>query len=64
MALQFTVPDMACSACSETITKAITALDPMAKVEANLQTKQVNIETQVPAAEIRQAITTAGYTLA
>ena len=64
MTLQFVVPNMACSACAETITQALAALDPAAKVEADTKTKQVNIETQTPELEVRQAIAAAGYTIA
>jgi len=64
MTLQLTVPDMACSACVTTITQVVTAIDPTAKVEADPKTKQVNIETQKPEAEVKQAIAAAGYTVA
>jgi copper chaperone len=64
MTLQLTVPNMACSACADTITQAIIALDPSAKVEANAQTKLVNIDSQVDPDLIKQAIATAGYTVA
>ena len=64
MTLQLTVPDMACSACSDKITKAIKAIDPAATVQADTKTKQVNIETQVAEPTIKQAITDAGYTVA
>lgn len=64
MTLELTVPNMACSACSETITKAIHALDPNAAVQADPKTKLVNIETQASEIDIKQAITNAGYTVA
>ncbi len=64
MTLQLTVPNMACSACGDTITKAIKAIAPAATVQADLKTKQVNVETQATEAEIKQAITDAGYTVA
>lgn len=64
MTLQLTVPDLACSACSETITKAVKAIDSTATVQADPKTKQVNVETQATEAEIKQAITGAGYTVA
>lgn len=63
MTLQFTVSDMACSACVKTITQAVTAIDPAAKVEADVKTKQVSVETQKPEIEVKQAIVTAGYTV-
>jgi copper chaperone len=64
MTLQLTVPNMACSACGDTITKAIQAIDPAATIQADPKTKQVNVETQAAEAEVKQAITSAGYTVA
>lgn len=64
MSLQFTVPNMACSACSETITTAIKAIDPSAQVTADPKTKQVSVETQASETRIKTAVTDAGYTVA
>jgi copper chaperone len=64
MTIQFTVPDMACSACSDTITKALKSLDPNATVAADLKTKQVMVETQQSETAVKEAVTAAGYTVA
>ncbi|MDX2240038.1 MAG: heavy-metal-associated domain-containing protein [Leptolyngbyaceae cyanobacterium bins.302] len=64
MTLLLQVPNMACSACGDTITRAIKAVDPAATVQADPKTKLVNIETQAPETAIKQAITDAGYTVA
>jgi copper chaperone len=64
MTLQLTVPNMACSACSDTITSAIKSIDPTAIVTADTKTKLVQIETQAPETAVKQAITDAGYTVA
>jgi copper chaperone len=64
MTVQLNVPDMACGACSATITKAVTTLDPTATVDADLKTKWVKIEAQVDEARLRGAIAAAGYTIA
>ncbi|MBW4617066.1 MAG: heavy-metal-associated domain-containing protein [Desmonostoc vinosum HA7617-LM4] len=64
MTLQLKVPNMACSACGETITKAIQTVDPTATVQADPKTKLVNIETQALETAITEAITSAGYTVA
>jgi copper chaperone len=64
MSFQVTVPNMACSACSDTITKAIQTIDPSAKVNADPKTKLVSVDTLASETEIKQAITTAGYTIA
>lgn len=63
MALQLKVPNMACSACSDTITKAIQAIDPAATVQADTKTKLVEVDTQASETAIRDAIVAAGYTV-
>ena len=64
MTLQFKVPNMACSACGETITKAVQAVDSTATVQADPKTKLVNIETQISEVAVKEAIEAAGYSVA
>lgn len=64
MTLQLKVPNMACSACGNTITKAITVVDVAATVIADPKTKLVSIETQASEAIVKQAIADAGYSVA
>jgi copper chaperone len=64
MTLSFTVPNLACSACVETVTKAIQTVDATAQVNADPKTKQVNVTTEVSEAIIQQAIIDAGYIVA
>ncbi|WP_008314401.1 heavy-metal-associated domain-containing protein [Leptolyngbya sp. PCC 6406] len=61
--LTLTIPDMACSACADTITQAVQALDPTATVTADPATKQVTIDTAVDSTQVTQAIAAAGYTV-
>lgn len=61
MNLKLTIPSMACSACADTITKVVRDLDSEARVEANLTTKVVEIETKAQQAAIAMAISEAGY---
>lgn len=61
MTLQLKVPKMACSACANTITKAVQAVDSAAVVEADLKTKLVTIQTVKPENEVRKAIASVGY---
>lgn len=61
MTLQLTVPKLACSACVNTITKAVKAVDPNALVQAQPKTKLVLIETQADHTAIKEAIAAAGY---
>ena len=61
MQLQLKVPSMACSACAETITKAVMAVDATAQVQADPKTKLVQIETQATETTVKTAIVNAGY---
>lgn len=61
MALQLKVPNIACAACVDTVTKAVKSVDATAKVEVDRKTKMVSIETQQSEAEIKQVIADAGY---
>ncbi|GAB4551692.1 MAG: hypothetical protein Tsb0014_45810 [Pleurocapsa sp.] len=62
MSIKLKVPDMACGACAETITKAVLTVDPKASVKADTKTKQVMVETQANQSSIKDAIAAAGYT--
>ena len=64
MTLQITVPNMACSACGDTITKAVKTVDPTARVQADPKTKIVLVDTNASETVIKEAITTAGYSVA
>ncbi|MDB9526045.1 heavy-metal-associated domain-containing protein [Oscillatoria sp. CS-180] len=61
--LNLTIPDMACSACADTITKSVHALDAAAVVNANTETKAVTISTTSDPTQVKQAIADAGYTV-
>jgi copper chaperone len=61
--INFTIPDMACSACAETLTQAIQTLDAAAVVEANPANKALAVNTSESSERIAEAITQAGYTV-
>jgi copper chaperone len=61
MILKLNVPDLACSACVETVTTAIQSVDANAAVEADPKTKIVSIETQASQSAIEAAIAAVGY---
>jgi copper chaperone len=58
----FTVPDMVCSGCVKAITAAVQRLDPAATVATDLATHRVEIASARPAAELAEAIDSAGFT--
>ena len=63
MTLQIKVPNMAYSACGDTITKAVKTVDPTATVQADPKTKIVLVDTNADETVIKEAITTAGYSV-
>jgi copper chaperone len=58
---RFQVHGMTGSLCEQRIGRAIMALDPKAKVEANASCGHVNVSTPSEREEIRRAIVDAGY---
>lgn len=64
MTLNFTVPNLACSACVEAVTKAVKAVDEGAEVAADPKTKEVSVATSASESAIKEAIVAAGYTVA
>jgi copper chaperone len=59
--IRFNIPDMACDGCVQTVTRAITKLDPAAKVEADTQDRTIRVVTLRPSADIERSLTAAGY---
>jgi copper chaperone len=55
------VPKMRCGGCVATITDAVTALDPAARVEADIAARTVSIDSEKTQEEIVMAMTEAGY---
>lgn len=63
MSVQLKVPSIVCEGCAETITKAIIALDPDAKVDIDLTSKTAKVEGKPSEAEIKDAIAAVGHTV-
>jgi copper chaperone len=59
----FRVPDIHCDGCVRALTGAVQELDDKATVQADLQTKQVRVETTVPDEAVAEAIRDAGFTV-
>jgi copper chaperone len=59
--LEFKLPAMTCGHCATSVTQACHEVDPGARVEVNLDTKQVLVETAQDRAAFAEALTEAGY---
>ncbi|UGQ45001.1 heavy-metal-associated domain-containing protein [Massilia endophytica] len=55
------VDKMSCGHCVATVTRAVKALDSDAKVDIDLASRQVKIDTDAELDEVREAIAAAGY---
>lgn len=58
----FQVSDMTCSHCVATVEKAVKSVDAAAKVDIDLGSLAVKIESDEPVERFAQAIEGAGYT--
>lgn len=57
----FEVKDMTCGHCIKAITQAVLTVDPTAKVQIDLASYRVQIESASAEAELSHAIVKAGY---
>jgi copper chaperone len=57
----FTVDGMTCGGCAGSVTRAVQHVDKNARVEVDLATKTVKVESTLPPLQIIDAITTAGF---
>ena len=59
--IQFKIPAMSCSHCVKAVTQAVHEVDPQARVEVDLDTKKVEVDSRAEQRRIAQALTEAGY---
>ena len=60
--MNFVVEDMVCGGCVKSITKAIQAQDPQARVAADPATHRLEVESALPVSRIEQVLNEAGFT--
>lgn len=59
--IELKVDNMTCGHCVAAVTKAVKAIDPEARVDVDLPTKRVQIDTAKPVAVLTRALEEAGY---
>ncbi|MEJ5989068.1 heavy-metal-associated domain-containing protein [Ramlibacter sp. PS3R-8] len=59
--IELNLPDMTCGHCASTVAKTVALVDPAAKVDVDLQTKQVRISSNEDRKDFEDALTDAGY---
>lgn len=55
------VEEMTCGGCASAVTRAVQRIDSTAKVDVNLQTKQVKIDSTQPVDKLIEVIADAGF---
>lgn len=59
--IEFNVESMTCGHCVSIVTKAVKSVDPQAKVEVDLGSHKVRVESNEDRETIAEALTDAGY---
>ena len=59
--LEFNLPEMICGHCTSTVAKTAKLVDPNAKVDVDINTKTVNIESTEDRSDFVEALIEAGY---
>jgi copper chaperone len=60
--ISFRIDDMTCGHCAARIARAVSELDPDARLDVRLAEKLVHLVSAAPASELADAIREAGYT--
>ena len=59
--MEFAIPDMSCGGCANAITRAVTRLDPAARLEIDVPVKIVKVTSTLAAERLIEAIEAAGF---
>jgi copper chaperone len=59
--IEFQVPAISCAHCVRAVTEAVKEIDPLAKIDVDVNTKHVNVESGAERAKLAAALTEAGY---
>ncbi|WP_157270932.1 heavy-metal-associated domain-containing protein [Azohydromonas aeria] len=60
--IEFTLPTMTCGHCVKTVTQAVQQLDAAARLDIDLPTHKVRIESELPAEAFAKVLEEEGYT--
>lgn len=62
--IDLTLPTMTCGHCVKTVTATVQRVDPGARLQIDLATHRVQIETQAEEKAVREALAEEGYAAA
>ena len=58
---QLKIEEMSCGHCASLVTKAVKSVDSSARIDIDLGTRQVRVESQCELGDITDALAEAGY---
>jgi copper chaperone len=59
--LRFQIPNMTCGGCVRSVTKVLQGVDPNARIEADLSTHEVRVDSTADEGSLRALLAEAGY---
>jgi copper chaperone len=59
--IQFNIPQMSCGHCARAVTEAVQEIDANAKVDVDLVSKKVQVESTADPQKLAAALAEAGY---
>jgi copper chaperone len=59
--MQFQIDNMGCGGCAKSVTKAIHAVDPQARVDVDLNLKRVTVESGADPSAVVAGLKVAGF---
>jgi len=59
--LRFYIPNMTCSGCAKSVTKALQSVDPQARVETDPPAREVRVVSSLDRSSFLAALNEAGY---
>ncbi|QHS11441.1 heavy-metal-associated domain-containing protein [Sinimarinibacterium sp. NLF-5-8] len=59
--MELFLDDMTCGGCVRAVTKTVQTLDASARVQADVETKRVTLQTQAAREQVIAALTEAGF---
>ena len=57
----FHIPDMSCGHCKSAVEKTIHALDPEARIDFDMEARQITLNTRTETMIVQAALAAAGY---
>lgn len=58
---RFSIPDMTCGHCKKTVETALHGLDAQARIDVDLEKREIELHTSAPTDQVLAVLKSAGY---